>query len=378
MKNVVVERLLFTVRSTQKALTLLADSATNDAIAGSSVRHSQSDVMKKTIASLLCAFALPLAALAASDLKEAKFTQVFNDVQIIASDKSIKPAAVNDLFDIPDILRTGPSSRAELVAADRTITRVGANTIFSFDPANRTIDLQQGSLLFHSDHGKGGGTIRTGAATASVLGTTIIVVTTRNGGFKVLVLEGNSEMSFANGFRQHLKAGQMIFVLPGGKPSPVLLFRLDTQIKNSLLVKGFTIPLTSLALIQLAINDQNKLILSGQAVQTGLLAGDQGLLSIRDDVQTSSSSSMAIPDQAQFMNGDLVGASISAKTIVLQNVNLIGPTVLDCATGLLAPNPNSNQSVKIGDVNFIGGVTYYGSPAQYFIGRGIAIGVAPQ
>jgi len=62
-----------------------------------------------------------------------------------------------------------------LVAQDETVTRVGANTIFSFDPANRTIDLKQGSLLFHSPHGKGGGTIHTGSATASVLGTTLIV-----------------------------------------------------------------------------------------------------------------------------------------------------------------------------------------------------------
>ena len=343
-------------------------------------------VMKKLIILFLGALALPLAALAVSDLKETKFTQVFNDVQIIASDKSIKPAAVNDLFDMPDILRTGPASRAELVAADRTITRVGANTIFSFDQANRTIDLQQGSLLFHSDHGKGGGTIRTGAATASVLGTTIIVVTTHNGGFKVLVLEGNSEMRFANGFRQNLKAGQMIFVLPGGKPSPVLLFRLDTQIKNSLLVNGFTIPLTSLALIQQAINDQNKLILSGQEQDTGLLVGDsanvngiQSFLSIRDDVQTSSGSSRGISDQVTIMNEDLTSfttTSISAKTVVLENVAFSGTVILNSAIPQLAPLPNTGQPVQVGDVNFISGVTYNGSPAQYFIGHGITIGVA--
>ena len=43
---------------------------------------------------------------------------------------------------MPDILKTGPQSRAELVAEDETVTRVGANTIFSFDPASRTIDLR--------------------------------------------------------------------------------------------------------------------------------------------------------------------------------------------------------------------------------------------
>ena len=58
--------------------------------------------------------------------------QVVNDVQIIsAARQSQKSAAVNDVFTMPDILRTGPSSRAELVAEDATVTRVGANTIFS-------------------------------------------------------------------------------------------------------------------------------------------------------------------------------------------------------------------------------------------------------
>ena len=113
--------------------------------------------------SLLIAFSS-----AALDLKQSKFTQVVNDVQIIsAADKSAKSAALNDVFKMPDILRTGPNSRAELVAEDQTITRVGANTVFAFDPANRTIDLQKGSLLFHSPKGKGGGTVQTGSATAS-------------------------------------------------------------------------------------------------------------------------------------------------------------------------------------------------------------------
>jgi hypothetical protein len=176
---------------------------------------------------------------------------------------------------MPDILRTGAASRAELVAPDETVTRVGANTVFSFDPANRTIDLKQGSLLFHAPHGKGGGTIHTGSATASVLGTTIIVVTTPNGGFKLIDLEGQAEIHFLNGLRQKLDAGQMTFILPGANQlAPVIIFRLDELILNSLLVKGFSQPLGSLPLIQNQIDKQLKLIGSGKATDTGLYAGD--------------------------------------------------------------------------------------------------------
>jgi hypothetical protein len=210
------------------------------------------------------------------DLKQSKLTQVVNDVQIISpADSTKKTAAVNDIFSMPDVLRTGAASRAELTAQDETITRVGANTIFSFDPANRTLDLQQGSLLFHSPHGKGGGTIHTGSATASVLGTTLIVVSTPNGGFKVIDLEGEVEVHFLNGLKQSLDPGQMTFILPGGNQlAPIIFFRLDELTQNSLLVKGFNQPLSSLPLIENQVNKQLKLIQSGQAADTGLVVGD--------------------------------------------------------------------------------------------------------
>src|ERR1039457_6432268 len=188
----------------------------------------------------LCVYSLCLGCVFAAstshafDLKQSKLTQVVNDVQIIsAAAQKQKAAAVNDLFAMPDILRTGTASRAELVAQDETVTRVGANTIFSFDPANRTIDLKQGSLLFHAPHGKGGGTIHTGSATASVLGTTLIIVATESGGFKIIDLEGEVEVAFLNGLKQTLDAGQMTFVLPGANQlAPVIVFRLDELTLN--------------------------------------------------------------------------------------------------------------------------------------------------
>ena len=212
----------------------------------------------------------------AVDFKKSKVTQVVNDVQIIsAADQKQKAAGVNDVFTMPDILRTGPASRAELVADDATVTRVGANTIFSFDPANRTIDLKQGSLLFHSPHGKGGGTIHTGSATASVLGSTLIVTTTASGGFKVLALEDEAEIKFLNGLTTKLQPGQMTFVLPGGNAnSPIIIFRLDDLIGNSQLVKGFSQKLPSLPLMILEKNKQNALIESGGLEDTHKNVGD--------------------------------------------------------------------------------------------------------
>lgn len=233
--------------------------------------------MKKLTALSLCLIGLSASsALAAVDIKQSKVTQVVNDVQIIsAANQQQKSAAVNDIFAMPDVLRTGPGSRAELVAEDQTVTRVGANTIFSFDPAKRTVNLKQGSLLFHSPHGKGGGTIRTGSATASVLGSTLIVTTTATGGFKVLALEDQAEISFLNGLKQKLEPGQMTFVLPGGNQlAPIVVFRLDDLTKNSQLIQGFNQSLPSLPLIQQQIDQQIKAIQSGDMSDTGLQVGD--------------------------------------------------------------------------------------------------------
>ncbi len=254
----------------------------------------------------------------AADLKQSKFTQVVNDVEVISTaDNSQKAAAVNDIFNMPDVVRTGAASRAELVAGDNTITRVGANTIFSFDPANRTIDLQQGSLLFHSPKGKGGGTIRTGSATASVLGTTIIVTTTHAGGFKVIDLEGHVAIKFLTGLRQDLNPGQMTFVLPGGHPAPVITIRLDTLTKNSHLVQGFEQPLPSMPLIQQQVVTQVKQIESGQAQDTGLLVGDDATSTSVQTVQVDPSSIQAnqnssVPSNAVTIDSPTLNAAFVA------------------------------------------------------------------
>ena len=44
----------------------------------------------------------------AADLKQSKFTQVVNDVRVMSVANSLeKPAAVQDVFNMPDLVRTG-------------------------------------------------------------------------------------------------------------------------------------------------------------------------------------------------------------------------------------------------------------------------------
>src|SRR4051794_25155734 len=99
--------------------------------------------------------------LRAASLTESTFTEIIKDVNVVpAATKTAAPAQMNELVKAPDLVRTGPASRAELTAPDQTLTRIGANTVFSFEPTGRNLNLQQGSVLFHSPAGKGGGSIR--------------------------------------------------------------------------------------------------------------------------------------------------------------------------------------------------------------------------
>jgi FecR protein len=225
----------------------------------------------KTLALVGLAIPLPLHAV---PLTESTFTEVIKDVNVVAQQtQSTTPAQVSELFKAPDLVRTGPDSRAELTAPDQTVTRVGANTVFSFDPVGRNLRLEQGSVLFHPPAGVGGGTIKSGGSSAAVLGTTLIVSATANGGFKVILLEGKGQVTLPNGKTVMLTAGQMVFVLPGGTSfSPVLTINLAKLVGGSLLINGFPDELSSMSLINAAIHKQNLEFASGQATDTGLSA----------------------------------------------------------------------------------------------------------
>lgn len=222
----------------------------------------------------------------AASFSEARFVEIVNDVRMISlPDRDVQVAELDQVLRAPDLVQTGRRSRAQLKTEDGTIARVGSNTVFSFDRVERSVDLEQGSILFHSPTGQGGGRIVTASATASVLGTTIIVAATNDGGFKVLVLEGTAQVEFPDGSTQLLNAGQMTFVLPSATPGgpsergPVLDFDLEAQLQGSALVNEFSGRLESMPEIDRAVQVQRDEIMGGELQPTGLV-----IIGANDDV----------------------------------------------------------------------------------------------
>ena len=106
----------------------------------------------------------------ADELKEAKVTQVIQDVRVRPSNASPRPAAVNDDVRQGTAVQTGVQSRSELTFKDQTITRLGEQTIFSVGQGPRTIDLGSGQFLLYAPKKAGGAKVKMGSVTAAITG----------------------------------------------------------------------------------------------------------------------------------------------------------------------------------------------------------------
>jgi FecR protein len=122
-----------------------------------------------TIAAFALASGLPNE-VSADELKEAKVTQVIQEVRVLPSNASPRPAAVNDDVRQGTAVQTGAQSRSELTFKDQTMTRLGEKTIFSVGEGARTIDLGSGQVLLYVPKKAGAVKVKMGPVTAAITG----------------------------------------------------------------------------------------------------------------------------------------------------------------------------------------------------------------
>jgi len=139
-----------------------------------SIMHVQNYIRNRIVLSIATlAFALAGGLpnkISADELKEVKVTQVIQDVQVLPSNASPRPAAVNDTVRQGAAVQTGVQSRSELTFKDETITRLGEKTIFSVGEGARTIDLGSGQFLLCVPKKASGAKVKAGAVTAAITG----------------------------------------------------------------------------------------------------------------------------------------------------------------------------------------------------------------
>jgi hypothetical protein len=157
-----------------------------------------------------------------SSQKEARVTQVIREVKLLPSEEKPRPAVLNDKVPEDTAVRTGDDSRSELTFVDLTITRLGANTIFSFNKAGRNVRLNSGAMLLRVPKDSGGARMTTEACSVAITGTTVILEAARSGRNTLSVLEGGARLSLNKYPKESafVRAGQKLNVPPGASKLP--------------------------------------------------------------------------------------------------------------------------------------------------------------
>jgi len=198
--------------------------------------------------------------LTAAERKGGRVTQVVRNVSLLAPHVAARPARLNDDVADGSAVHTGADSRAELAFADLTITRVGANSIFSFDQDGRNVSVESGAILLRVPKGSGGARIRSSALTVGITGTTVMFESRPRNYSKLIVLEGSGQAWLTKhpGKKIAVHAGQMLIVRPGAEhlPGPVDIDE-NLILRTAILITEFP-PLPSLDLMRSVAENQKK------------------------------------------------------------------------------------------------------------------------
>ena len=211
----------------------------------------------------------------AGPLSSAQVTKIINRVNVVDPAKGAHSAAIREVIKDDLGLQTGARSRSELLFQDNTLTRIGAETFFSFKTGTRDLTLEKGSMLLQVPKGLGGAKIHTAAVTAAITGTTIMMEYIPRRFIKVLVLEGSLRLSRNGtlGGSVVLRPGNMVIMQADAKkiPDPIDV-NIALIVKTSPLVNfPGAAPLPSMGLIQAAIDEQKGQLAKGRLVPTNLV-----------------------------------------------------------------------------------------------------------
>ncbi len=195
--------------------------------------QSRSRRQRDWLLALSCGVGLLLPPLSFSQgLNSARVVSIVNEVWI-APEESVSPAPAkpNDRMGASGFVRTAKRSRAELEFKDMTMTRLGANTVFSFDRATRELHLQSGTMLIQVFDPQGKCKLRTDAVTAGITGTTLIAEVEGKTS-RLFLLESKTPgvgVTLASGDKGLLRPGY--WLVASTKPTPLITRTFDVRKK---------------------------------------------------------------------------------------------------------------------------------------------------
>jgi hypothetical protein len=129
-------------------------------------------------------------------------------------------AVLNDKIESDAQVGTGEQSMCELLLDDKSITRIGANALFSFVKQERLVKCDKGTFLVSKDPETETITVTTGSVTAAVNGSTVMF-DVKDDATHIAVAETSTGVVVTdkNGKSMTLQSGEGISATPNGMTS---------------------------------------------------------------------------------------------------------------------------------------------------------------
>jgi len=197
----------------------------------------------------------------AEALQQASVTEAVNSVSYQTSEKSEqKPASTGTIIHPDNVVRTGVKSRAELKFNDNTVTRMGANSVFTFDAQSQKLNLEQGSMLFSKPKDASTFQITTPAATCAISGTSgfLQYLPGGHGGLIFGLIEGHTSLVIG-GTTYNLTGGNMLVISPDGTVH-IVAFDIAAFLHNAGLITKFKSKLPNQGAIDAALAEYLSLV----------------------------------------------------------------------------------------------------------------------
>lgn len=299
---------------------------------------------------------------AAAGLTDAQLTRIIKDVNLLPTQAAPRAAAINDNVHKGTGVSTGVDSRAELTFADRTLTRLGSNTIFSFNEGTRDLDLGGGVILLHVPKDAGGAKITTSSVTAAITGTTLVMEFHKEAVSKMFVLEGLVRMALHSHPDEWVPvhAGEVITIDPKAERlNAPAVFDIATFMATSILVTDFP-PLDSAPLIAQEIQQQTQQKANGQLIGPAMVVYGGG-----DGVTLKDPSPLDVLDQR--INSILPATLVTGEFGPLKTITSPDPYVLGSNTTIMTAPTITTNGIK-GQGKIYRGSARDGTPSQYYFG----------
>src|SRR5215831_5746933 len=230
----------------------------------------------------------------ALDFSQARVTQVVQDVKVVPTGAAARAATVNETVQQGAAVQTGTQSRSELTFQDKTITRLGENTIFTVGQGGRTVELGSGQFLLYVPKKAGGAKVKMGSVTAAITGTTVLGHVYQSGVVEFTVLEGSACIHLDR-YNQaiYVTAGQRVTYDPALQKleNPVDV-NIQEQLSSPLITDFHQLPSYGLIQDEIAIqrgqaNDALARALSAQGVTIGSASPEQFLAAFSSVIASS-------------------------------------------------------------------------------------------